>query len=462
MRHKLVIEESREEGKLLKCSVCGIRWLVPDSLAEKLMQQPPQCLGKEAAVRFPSKVLRYADAVRRWNKAGRPTRTKEEIDEILNAICRPCPHYLKKSKTCQICGCSVNSVENGFRNKIAMATESCPAGKWGPNKIIGDRKKIRLVNRQCPGDIAVFTAAVANLHAMYPGEYAVDVDTTAPEIWHNNPNITPLDLDDDSVEIYELKYPLIHRSNQLQIHFIEAATSYLANLIGRPIDMETNIPDLYLSSQEKEGPPSHIIGNDEPYWIVNAGFKSDFTAKAWPKEYYQWVVNQTRDMGIQWVQIGCSEHNHQPLENVINAIDQTTTRELMQLVYHSQGGIGPSTFLQHLCAGFRKPYFCLLGGREPLYWVQYPLQQTFHTFGLLDCCREEACWISRTVKIGDESEQDNSLCKYPVETATFPSPKCMVSIKPKFVVDRLRQYIEVQRDGIIQEENTSQIRARIG
>lgn len=74
----------------------------------------------------------YALAVAKWELAGKPTRTQEEIDAVL-AICESCPFYTNdKRPRCRRCGCSVNNRPAGLANKIAMATESCPLDppKW--------------------------------------------------------------------------------------------------------------------------------------------------------------------------------------------------------------------------------------------------------------------------------------------------------------------------------------------
>src|SRR5205807_1627752 len=130
-----------------------------------------------------------------------------------------------------------------------------------------------------------------------------------------------------------------------------------------------------------------------------------FTLKQWPVEHYQQVVDHFRG-NVSFVQVGSAEHDHPKLDGVIDLVDRTNTRQLMRLTYHADGGLGPITFLQHLCAAFEKPYVALLGGREPVSWVQYPLQTTLHTLGKLPCCRTKACWKSRVVALHDGGEQD--------------------------------------------------------
>jgi len=192
-----------------------------------------------------------------------------------------------------------------------------------------------------------------------------------------------------------------------------------------------------MSAAELAEPPAI----DGPFWIVNAGVKSDYTCKAWPIEYFQEVVDRTQGK-IRWVQIGLREHNHPQLRGVTSLLKSgPPLRELIRLAYHAQGGLGPVTFLQHLCAAWQKPYICLVGGREPATWVQYPYQHTLHTVGQLDCCRPHSCWRARVVPLGDGDDKDKSLCQYPVtEGLARPSPKCMTMIRPDEVLQVLERY----------------------
>lgn len=74
-----------------------------------------------------TKAFRYAEALARWVKAGRPVRSTEEVDRILD-ICQACEYY--ENETCQKCGCVIRKKPAAFRNKLKMATESCPVEKW--------------------------------------------------------------------------------------------------------------------------------------------------------------------------------------------------------------------------------------------------------------------------------------------------------------------------------------------
>ena len=299
---------------------------------------------------------------------------------------------------------------------------------------------ILLRQHQSPGDLMTLTAAIHSIHAAYPGRWTVDVSTSCDAIFEHNPGITTLRGRQRRAALWiDMQYPSIHRSDDVLTPFLAGFVRFLADQLQVPIPLATNRPHLYLSDEE-QGWMSQVAelagGKDIPYWIVNAGVKQDFTAKQWPVEYYQEVIDQTRGR-IQWVQVGESHHNHPDLRGVIDLRGQTDARQLIRLVYHSRGGLGPVTFLQHLCAAWEKPYICLLGGREPVTWVQYPLQHTLHTIGQLPCCQARACWKSRVVPLGDGDEKDTSLCDQPSMTGVRPVAGCMARITPRMVLDVL-------------------------
>jgi hypothetical protein len=79
-------------------------------------------------------VWMYKEALLRWNKAGRPTRTKEEVEHIEGTFCnqpgRPCEWYDPQQKRCKGCGCKVTVGSIAILNKIKMGTEHCPKELW--------------------------------------------------------------------------------------------------------------------------------------------------------------------------------------------------------------------------------------------------------------------------------------------------------------------------------------------
>lgn len=77
----------------------------------------------------PSMLIRgwnFATAMARWTAAGMPRRTESQIAERL-AICQGCSHL--QADHCALCGCACVE-QNRLINKLALATETCPLGKW--------------------------------------------------------------------------------------------------------------------------------------------------------------------------------------------------------------------------------------------------------------------------------------------------------------------------------------------
>lgn len=304
-------------------------------------------------------------------------------------------------------------------------------------------QKLILKSNLCPGDILTMTAAVYSLHITYPNEYLTDVRTSTPDIWKYNPHITQIADGDPEARVIEMHYPSIQRSNQEAVTFLTGYTAYLGEQLGRPLYCKTNRPLLYLSEEEmRQNPVAEFFKGQPvpPVWLLVAGTKQDYTAKQWPLEHYQEVIDRTRGW-VQWVQIGAEEHHHPQLHGVIDMRGKTDHRQMIRLAWHASGGLGPSTYLQHLMAAWQRPYILLLGGREPVLWQQYPLQATLHTLGQLPCCAQKSCWKSRVVPLGDKNEKDKSLCERPVLGWSKPFAECMGRIIPEEVVLILRRIL---------------------
>jgi len=76
------------------------------------------------------KVVRYLGAIRRWVVNGRPTRTSKEIHRLFEQNCKQCVRFDSEKHSCKSCGCSVNTSGTPLANKLAMATERCPLGRF--------------------------------------------------------------------------------------------------------------------------------------------------------------------------------------------------------------------------------------------------------------------------------------------------------------------------------------------
>jgi ADP-heptose:LPS heptosyltransferase len=309
-------------------------------------------------------------------------------------------------------------------------------------------QKLILTNYQSPGDIVMQTAAIRDLHLSYPGKFLTDVRTSCPALWENNPYITPIPDNQAGTRVIRCEYPLIHRSNKVPYHFIHGFTKHLAQTLRLPIEPTLFKGDIHLSEQEKSwiSQIAEITKEETRFWIVVAGGKDDFTIKWWEAARWQQVVDHFKGR-LTFVQVGDAKHHHPPLKGVIDLRGRTNLRQLVRLVYHSDGIICPVTSLMHLAAAvdYRRnpsalrPCVVVAGGREPVQWEAYPGHQFLHTIGMLPCCANGGCWRSRTVPLGDGDPKDsNSLCANPQGAL----PACMNMIKAEDVIRSVEMYLE--------------------
>jgi glycosyltransferase involved in cell wall biosynthesis len=308
-------------------------------------------------------------------------------------------------------------------------------------------RKLILKNHLCPGDVVTLTAAVRDLHRCYPRQFVTDVRTPFPAIWQHNPYITPLDEKAGGAELLECHYPLIHRSNTAPFHFVHGFTQFLNQQLGIHIEPSEFKGDIHISDEEKRwcSQVHELTGEDTPFWIINAGGKYDVTVKWWDTRRYQQVVDYFRGK-IQFVQVGKLNDYHPKLRGVIDLRGRTDMRQLIRLVYESQGVLCGVTALMHMAAAIEtkpgmpknRPCVVVAGGREPAQWEAYPHHQYIHTNGALFCCDQGGCWKSRTVPIGDGDERDHSseLC---VNVAGH-LPRCMDMITTEEVIRRIEFY----------------------
>lgn len=312
----------------------------------------------------------------------------------------------------------------------------------------GAKQKLVLVQKQSPGDIMMATVALRDLHEAYPDQYITDMRTPCNDIFTNNPYVTSIPIEDKKREhdiIEELKaddkhapimhgdvmfcnlhYPMIHQSGVRGTHFTDAMTEFLSDKLGKPIPRTGLRPAIYLN-QDEENWPSPVVaetGYDEPYWVINAGSKSDYPLKQYP--YYQKVVDLLKEC-VKFVQVGVKSHNHKPLDGVIDMIGKTNLRQLFRVIYKAQGVLSCVSVHMHVAAAFAVPCVVVAGGREGTRWELYPDHRFLYTNGALDCCRYDGCW-------------KNSIdqCAHVVDD----TPLCLKMIKPEMVADAINMYYE--------------------
>lgn len=298
-------------------------------------------------------------------------------------------------------------------------------------------------NYQCPGDICMLTCAVRDLKNTLP-KLRINVGTSASYLWDNNPYLDRSITEQNADKVIDANYPLINRSNTHNYHFVHGFRLDLAKKLQIPIAAGPHEVDIHLSTLEKT-----LIRADLPerYWIINAGHKQDFTAKMWEFSRYAEVVERLKDR-VTFVQIGLTEHTHNIIPGAINLVGKTDGRKLIPLMYRASGVLTGVSFPMHLSTmqtpeGYtcgRRPCVCLVGGREPITWVQQANMQALHFCSMLDCCPLGGCWKSRITPLNDGSEQDKSICTKPVQCASGQIiPKCMDMISVDDVVRVITQ-----------------------
>ena len=254
-------------------------------------------------------------------------------------------------------------------------------------------RKIILKQGQSPGDILVFTRAVAELKETYP-DWQIDVRSPAPEIFENNPRLTPLKEEDESVEIFTIGYPEVNNSGWSGIHFTEAFIRELEIQLRVPIRRTSMRPEIWIS-EEEQGWINQVkqeFSYKGKFWVINAGYKPDCFLKYYP--YWQKVVDLLKDK-IQFVQVGEKSHIHPELKGVFNLVGKTDLRQLIRLVHRAEGTVGPISFQMHLSAAFQQPAVVVAGGKEPIRWEMYPNHRYLAVNGALKCAAWDGCWKSK-------------------------------------------------------------------
>jgi len=294
---------------------------------------------------------------------------------------------------------------------------------------LGQPVKLLIHNKLCPGDCLVMTAAIESLHRQYPEKFITGVDTFCRAIFWHNPRITKFDTNDEVINF--ISNFGISRNKQPPYHFMEGYVRWFQERLGIKLDLVVNRPSIYLSKRERKKEPQ-VEGK---YWIVNAGYKTNYTAKKWRHSYFQEVVDYFRGK-IQFVQIGGKrkKHIHKPLRGAINLVGKTSLRQLMLLCYNAQGGLGPVTCIQHMFAAYQKPYVVLHGARESVHWTAYHTQKVLSNVGTLECCQKQACWKAQV--IGGKGKEK---CELPV-LDDDPTAQCMYNIKPEQVISAIEDW----------------------
>jgi hypothetical protein len=293
----------------------------------------------------------------------------------------------------------------------------------------GSPTPLLLRTDQAPGDAVVMTAAIYSLHRAYPSKYATAVESLWPDVFANNPDVSP--PTSGAAELH-MHYPAIHLSNGRGVHFMQGWCEFLGAALGCYVPLLTNRPHLYFPDS---APPP--VGD---FWLICSGGKRDFTNKLWGWHAYQEVVDRLAER-VRFVQVGDAAGDHPRLVGAEDMIGRTTLRGLFYLARRARGVLCGVSLLMHVAAALEKPAVVVAGGREPVQWNAYPRQQYLHTVGALPCRDLQgrvggACWRSRVIPLGDGTAFDRDICERPIHGPLGQFvPQCMTLIQPAEVAD---------------------------
>lgn len=285
--------------------------------------------------------------------------------------------------------------------------------------------KIIFKNRQAIGDILVMTCAVRDFAKAFP-DTRLGVITTAMHLWDNNPYIDH-NFKDEEFVLDVGPGALTNMSNRDNRHHCNSFRVDIENKLGVRFDQGDIRPDIWMTREEYEKPP--LI--EGPYWVMIIGGEPGWTAKMYPADRWQEVINSLKD-DIQIVQLGMSRHPYPHLENCIDYIGKTEDkdtgiRDLFNIFLHAQGSVGLVSMHMHLSAAFNNCCVVVAGAREPAWFTHYFGHQYLQTNGCLHCGIQKACW-----------KCDVNACA----DATDGIPKCVDLIHPQEIVSAIRRYYQ--------------------
>jgi len=286
---------------------------------------------------------------------------------------------------------------------------------------MSEPRKIILSHQLDIGDTAMATIAVRDLHLSHPGEYLTDFRSRWPDLWLHNPYITK--LKDSEAEKIDIGYPLIQNSGSRS--FSDAFRLDLADKLSIDIPHTSMNIDLHLTTEEKKrNVVNEKTGYSGKYWVLNAGYKADAILKSYP--FWQEVVELLKNK-VQVVQVGTNNDAHPHVDGVFSLIGETSLRDLITVIYRSEGTIGPLSCQFILATAFNKPSVIVAGGKEPPRWQMYNYHRYLSVCGCLKCAPSNGCW---TAKFKD--------CKSRVGGV----PRCYAMIGPEEVARNVLLYYD--------------------
>lgn len=288
------------------------------------------------------------------------------------------------------------------------------------------------------GDAVVLTAAIRDLHAAFPGEFSTGVESGHPDVFLANPYVTEVGPEAQVVDCGKVT---LDRSGRKGHHYLQAYVDLFNRRLGTSIRLTEPRGNLHLSRLERRWYSEiyNFCGRELPYWVVCSGGKFDIPVKWWSQERFQAVVDRFRGK-IQFVQTGAFGHHHPPLDGVIDLRGQTTTRDLINLLFHADGVLCGVTSLMHIAAavppraGSRPAAVIVASGREPVSWERYP-EHEFVTAAEGMAC--SPCWRNRIAILPDGPKENRASLRCPYVERELPA--CLNRVTSDQIVERIER-----------------------
>lgn len=431
--------------------------------------------------------VRFNDETHHWHTPG-GAEEHEHVGTLFSAM----QEYYKGAGRVAPVAKTIPLLTQAIGDKARAAVELLPVAPSQPNR------KIIFHHGRAAGDALMFSAGVRDFKLLFP-EIAVGVDNGEQWIWENNPYIDrSLKKGDAGVEYYEVGYPWGHIDfnglhfthlffldmvaiadlhHRLPISAGEFCAALVNGQIGDPsisdFDKNPHIAvepfisirrkykklgekflhqrgDLHLSAEEKSYNMIKDLYGIEKYWVIAPGGKRDATVKIWDWRKFQKVIDHFDGL-IKFVMIGKGDLLVEPLRGVIDLVDKTNSlRDLVPLVYHSEGCVSGPSLLMHLSAAVPKihdrnghrPCVTILGGREPSGWTWYTGHQVLHTNGVFKCCENGGCWRSRVVPLPKDPDHNKNLCENTIKTGGRTIQACMEAITAEDIIRAIGKYYQ--------------------
>lgn len=226
--------------------------------------------------------VRYGRALARWIAAGSPLRSDERVNQILDEHCYGCELFTGQTCGHKRCGCQIRSAEQDSQfgvaaplvNKLRMATEACPDGKWEAEEMDRHRADVVvLLTAANPlWDISPairrlgLTAETIDLRNNRLANVRKILETRSPKILINRSFCVGWDVIEKlAAEYPQTQFVTVNHSSQAHLlthaHWLRSQSEFLRLAIERP--------NCWLASPDERVPLREATGCERAIWLPN-------------------------------------------------------------------------------------------------------------------------------------------------------------------------------------------------